>query len=186
MKNNRKKYGMDYSIDFRKVRSEDIERLQSFDCGNPSINSFVKHECLDTHKSVTYLFIDEDTENIIGFCSICCSGILLKDGKNKVITYSNLPAVEIDFFAVDETYRNIPLEKNSKKHETLSRALFSFLIKYIESITNRFIGATYISLYSVPQAISFYKRCGFSEFEPYMQRDKKRYIEQCTPMFLTL
>ena len=39
---------------------------------------------------------------------------------------------------------------------------------------------------SVPKALNFYKRCGFLEFETYMQRDKKQYIKNCIPMFLTI
>ena len=77
-------------------------------------------------------------------------------------------------------------DKDSKRYETLSRALFGILIKYIESITINYVGATHISLYSVPQAVNFYKRSGFVEFASYMQRDKKTYIEQCIPMFLAL
>ena len=80
----------------------------------------------------------------------------------------------------------MPLDKDSTRYETLSRALFGLLIKYIENITRNYVGATHISLYSVPQAINFYKRSGFVEFDSYMQRDKKNYIARCTPMFLTL
>ena len=39
---------------------------------------------------------------------------------------------------------------------------------------------------SVPKALNFYKRCGFLEFETYMQRDKKQDIKNCIPMFLTI
>ena len=179
-------YGVDYSITFRKVEPDDIEQIKKFDCGNKNINFFIQNECLESKKNVTYLFVDDASKDIIAFCSICCSGILLKDSDGKVRTFTNIPSVEIDFFAVDEKYSKMPLDKDSTRYETLSRALFGLLIKYIENITRNYVGATHISLYSVPQAINFYKRSGFVEFDSYMQRDKKNYIARCTPMFLTL
>lgn len=179
-------YGVDYSITFRKVEPSDIEQIKKFDCGNESINSFVQNKCLVNKKDVTYLFIDDKSKDIIAFCSICCNGILLKDGEDKVKTFTNLPSVEIDFFAVDENYKKIKLDETSTRYETLSRALFGILIKHIENITCNYVGATHISLYSVPQAVNFYKRSGFVEFTSYMQRDKKYFIADCIPMFLPL
>lgn len=181
-----KEYGVNVPIVFRRVKQEDIDKLSLFDCGNRSINNFIKNECLNTNESVTYLFVNEDNQEIIGFCSLCCTGILLKDDGIQVNTYSHYPSIEIDYFAVAEKYRSIPYEETSTRYETLSNVLFQQVIKYIESISRKYVGATHVCLYSVPRAFNFYKRNGFLEFEPYMQRDKKTYIKNCIPMFLVI
>ncbi len=55
-----KEYGADIPIVFRRVKPEDIDKLCLFDCGNRSINHFIKNECLNTSESVTYLFVNEN------------------------------------------------------------------------------------------------------------------------------
>jgi len=54
------KYGSDYPITFRKVHPDDIEMLRDFDCGNSSINEFIREKSLDTRGKVTYVFIDSE------------------------------------------------------------------------------------------------------------------------------
>lgn len=180
------KYGSDYPITFRKVHPGDIEMLRDFDCGNSSINEFIREKSLDTRGKVTYVFIDGENKKVICFCAICCTAISINatDGKNKFRT--GMPTIEIDFFAVDERYRSLPFDRESNRYETLSNALFSYMIKLINEISVEHVGATHICLYAVPKAVNFYKRCGFEEFEEYMNRDEKPYIDGCVPMFLSM
>ena len=179
-------FGCDYQISFRKVTGSDVSELSDFDCGNPSINDFIRNKCLDDKKDVTYLFYDTENKMIIGFCSICCNGISINatDGTNQFNT--NYPAIEIDFFAIDERYRSIPFDAESKRYDTLSSALFMFMIKYITTIASEHVGATHICLYAVPKAVSFYKRCGFKPFEEYMNRDEAPFTRNCHPMFMAI
>ena len=180
-----RQYGVDYPITFRPVRESDIWALNDFDCGNPSINAFIKN-CLSDSKDVTYLFYDDENEQIIGFCAICCNGISIvaSDGKRKF--HTSFPSVEIEFFAIDERYRSIPFDKDSGRYDTLSNALFLYAIGYIKNVVTAYIGATHVCLYAVPKAVNFYKRCGFVGFEEYMNRDETPFTENCVPMFMTL
>ena len=180
-------YGMDYDIAFHRISSKDATLLNSFHCGNPAIEQFIREESLFTNEDVTYLFIDKENETIIGFCSICCSGIacLSRDSTGNAFTTS-IPSVEIDYFAIDEEYRSLRLDRDSKRYETLSQALFLIMIQKIEEITHTVVGATHICLYSVPKAVNFYKRCGFKEFSPYMNRDELPFLDGCVPMFYTI
>ena len=97
------KYGCEYSITFRKVTDGDNQKLQNFDCGNKSINRFVQN-CLSSKRDVSYVFLDNENEQIICFCSVCCSAISVNEiqGKEMALVKTNYPSVEIDFFAVDE------------------------------------------------------------------------------------
>lgn len=180
------KYGVEYPITFRKVSIEDSEILKDFDCGNPSINDFIQRKCLNEKGKVTYIFLDTENNQVICFCSICCTGISINAMYGSRRCTTSIPSIEIDFFAVDERYRSIPFDEESNRYETLSNTLFSFIIEKIEEIAEEHVGATRICLYSVPQAVSFYKRSGFKDFEEYMNADDKPYIDGCIPLFLTI
>lgn len=178
------KFGVDYSISFRRVTSNDKELLKSFSSNNGAIDRFIQNECFNSNRDVSFIFVDDENSRVMCFCSICCNGISVNQVSDEGELYiTNIPAIEIDFFAVDESYRSCPMDKDSSRYETLSQAFLLFIMKYIEGISETGVGATYISLYSVPDAVNFYKRCGFVEFEPYMKGDEKPFINGCVPMF---
>ena len=180
------RYGTDYNITFRAITKNDIDILNDFDCGNSSINDFIRNKSLNSNKDITYIFFDTQNNTLVGFCSVCCSGISINESDGCKTYTTILPAVEIDFFAVDERYRSIPYDRDSKRYDTLSSVMFSYMIEYISDLTSTYIGATHICLYAVPKAVSFYKRCGFKEFEAYMYRDELPYVESCIPMYMPL
>lgn len=177
-------YGEEYKISFRKVDVNDADLLKEFKCEYSAIREFIRSKSLSSQEDVSYLFVDEENNCIIGFCAICCTGISITTSNRKGERYRTyLPAAEIDYFAIDENYRSLPLDKESNRYETLSNALFAYILEHIKDVSKNIIGATYICLYSVPKAVSFYKRCGFEEFEPYMNSDEKPFVRGCTPMF---
>ena len=180
-------YGSEYHITVRRIEPSDEHMLSGFDCGNGSINEFLKTNSIGSDRDVTYIFLDEENNTVIGFCSLCCSGITINaetriDGKFTTI----MPAVEIDFFAVDERYRSIKYDEKSTRYETLSAALFAMMLKHIETISNEYVGATHICLYAVPKAVHFYERLNFKKFEPYMHRDNAPFIDGCELMYYVL
>ena len=183
------KYYRDFSISFKRADSDDKDILSNFECENQSIRNFARHSSIKSKKDVTYLFIDDEANAVIGFCSIRCSGISItefeEDDENKPYT-STIPAVEISCFAIDERYRKIPIDENSKKYETVSHALFLYMLNYIKGISADTVGATHVCLYSVQRAKNFYKECDFLEFSEYMKRDEKPYIKNCIPMFYVI
>ncbi len=181
------KYGLDYSISFRKVDKNDSQILENFECENSTIRNFARYQSMSSKKDVTYLFIDDENKTVVGFCSICCTGISITELDKEENPYdSTIPSIEIDFFAVDERYRNLPLDENSGRYDTLSNALFLYMIEHIKKIAASVVGATHICLYSVPKAKNFYKRCDFVEFSDYMNRDEKPFVEGCIPMFYVI
>ena len=178
------KYGKDFTISICKPSDVDKDILGAFSCDNPSIDNFIHNECLYSQKEVTYLFLDEENNKIIGFCSISCDGIPITEiNKQQYIYKTSLPCIEVDYYAIDEAYRKLPLKEDSSRHETLSQALLLLMIDHIKSISKNYVGATHICLYSVPDAVRFYERCGFEDFKPYMHRDELPYLSGCIPMF---
>ena len=181
------KYGSDINISFRKATRQDSSLLNKFDCGNDSINQYIYNDSLKYGKDVPYIFIDDDTGNVIAFCSIGCNGIsVIKQDLEGFLYNTSLHAIEIDFYAVNIHYQNMPYEKTSGQHETLSQALFSFMLDYVAKIAREYVGATHCCLYSVPEAVTFYQRCGFINFQSFMMRDQEPYTIDCVPMFMKL
>ena len=151
----------------------------------------MKEKSQSTNRDVTYAFIDKDENKIIGFYSLCSNGItVIKEHIDKETDRSvyrtNIPAIMVDYFAIDEYYRSIPFNESSSRYDTLSKFLFTFVIEEIRRIANTEVGATHICLYSVPEAISFYKRSDFKLFDDYMQRDGDPRNNKCTAMFYVL
>ena len=179
-------FGSNYSIDFHKVSSADSPLLERFSCENEAIKNFVQHDCLESKKDVTYVFVDKENNRLIGMCAICCNGISIVERISGVAFNTSIPAVEIDYFAIDEEYRSSPYDNDSNRYNTLSQALFLYMMDYIEKISVNCIGATHICLYAVPRAVSFYKRCGFDLFEFFMKRDNQPFLDDCVPMFFKM
>ena len=178
------KYGCDYSMSFRKIDVNDKELLTHFKCEYDAIRDFIQNKSVDSEKDVSYVFIDDENNRIMGFCAICCTGISVTAMDSKGTSYlTSLPSVEIDYFAVDEEYRGKKIDESSTKYQTLSQAFFLYILEHIKEISVNFVGATHICLYAVPKAVSFYKRCGFESFENYMNPDQIPFLDGCVPMF---
>jgi hypothetical protein len=60
------------------------------------------------------------------------------------------------------------------------------IMKKLLEISENVISFDYILLYSVPDAVSFYERNGFSKFDEFMEKDSYIYIDGCVPMFFVL
>lgn len=180
-------YGCDYSMSFHKVNTDDSDLLSKFKCEYPAISSFIQEQSIKSKKDVSYIFVDNENNRIMGFCAIRCTGISVSDvdkSGNEFLT--SIPAVEIDYFAIDEEYRSLKLEESSNRYETLSRAFFLYMLEHIREISIEHIGATHVCLYAVPKAVNFYKRCGFEPFEEYMNPDEIPFLNNCIPMFYVI
>lgn len=179
-------FGSEYQISVKRITEIDSAKIIEFNCGNPSLNKFFRGDLPNFRNSVTYVFYDDENDMIVGFGAICCNAIQvsIRDPKGGYTT--NMPAIDIDYFAIDEHYRGIVFEEGQPSRETLSSALFKFLLKLCIDISKKYIGATVISLYSVPRAEHFYSRCGFRRFDDYMLSDEKPFFDGCVPMLMEI
>ena len=156
--------------------------ILEFSCGNAEIDRVLKEKAVNDTDYVTYLFRDSETEEVIAFASINCSGIIFQEG----IHVEVLPAVEIRYFAVAEKYQHIQMQEYQEYGDNkfcISDFLFCKLIEEIREITCSTIGARYIALYSVPNAVGFYKRNCFEEFKEIFTPENKMYTHDCVPMY---
>ena len=81
--------------------------------------------------------------------------------ENDSITY---PAAEIKYFAIDKTYQHKSYDDDFK----FSDLMLCEVLKKLIEISEEAISFDYILLYSVPEAVNFYKRNGFCEFTEFM------------------
>ena len=180
-------YACDYPMSFHKVEKNDSDLLSRFQCEYPAIRHFIQKQSIESKQDVSYVFVDDENNRIMGFCAICCTGISVTDtdGKGKPFVTS-IPAIEIDYFAMDEEYRSLKYDETSNRYQTLSRAIFLYMLEHIKEISVNSVGATHVCLYAVPKAVNFYKRCGFEPFAEYMNPDEIPFLKNCTPMFYVI
>lgn len=175
-------FGQDLRIKVQVLNDESKEYID-FSCGNPGIDDYLHNEALNDQSSVTYLYIDCGSDRLIAFITVSCSAIFTKSNQ---LQYSTImSAMEVKFLAVDEDYQHLPY--NRRAHSpTLSDMMFDDMIIRLMDISRTQIGAACIVLYSVPQAVSFYKRHGFKEFGDSMYGDEGYFIKGCEPMYLDM
>lgn len=180
------RYGNEVPIEFERFSYSVSHHFATFDCGNPAINTYIRDD-LDAIGSVSYVFIDTNLNRAIAYCSLSCTGIIeqLDDGTGTIYS-STRPAIEIEFFAVDENYKGLPFDEDSDEYETLSSSMFMYCIQRAASISRTVIGAEMVVLYSVPRAVSFYERNGFRRFCTNMEINKDPFVDGCVPMYYLL
>ena len=152
--------------------------FSEFTCGNETIDKHFQ-KC-DFHDAVCYAYIDLKANATAGLADICCSAInFLHD--NTIVTMQ--PAIKIEHFAVSLDYQDALWDKLSEEddHFYLSDMFLCSLI-----ISEKFVGASYMILHSVPDAKHFYERNGFQTFSEFMKLEKNYYVNDCIPMLLQL
>ncbi|MFU0827853.1 MAG: hypothetical protein ACFWTJ_10045 [Lachnoclostridium sp.] len=177
------KYGNEISYDIIKLGKNNYTLLKDFDCGSETLNNYFREECENDDSVVTYLFVDKKLNKLIGCVSLACSGIMYEVGK-----YVNtFPAIEIKYFAVRSCYQDLLYEASEdSEHYYFSDELLSSIIFKCCDISQNIIGASYLILYSVKDAVHFYRRNKFIEYNEYMKKNKNQEITDCYPMFLPL
>ncbi|WP_143256364.1 hypothetical protein [Anaeromassilibacillus sp. An172] len=152
--------------------------LNKFQCGKDVIDDYFKHKAIDDDDVTTFGFINND--RVVALVSLCCTGIMIESG----IRIQIIPAVEIKMFAVSEDYqhKSYPNVDNYKWSEYCLDKIIAFIYHFTEN----YCGASRIVLYSVPEAVNFYIRSGFKEFEKFMRPSEKRFLEGCIPMYMAL
>lgn len=174
--------GKDVSVIVTKDLRDGFESLLRFNCGNSNINELVVEDCR-SKSTVSYFFIDEEKEQLIAYCSLACSGIMMDvDNESFREPRTIISALEIKYFAVDKEYRSLRMSEDSDKYDTLSAAIFRYCIKIAYDIANEHAGANELILYSVPPAESFYAHNGLVKFGEGMNKDADCFLKGCIPM----
>lgn len=154
-----------------------FDEINDFNCGVETMNDFLNFEARNLDESgegSTYLYIDEDTKSLIGYYTIKCSSIQIKEDRYPKV----FPAIEVSRFAITETYQGIGL----------SQSLFSELVDEIRYINDNYVGVKFITLFSISdKSFKFYHDFDFEiedEKTTSVLQDDINY--KCTFMFALL
>lgn len=150
----------------------DFER---FNCGNEALDHYLYASGYSDPDAVTYIVFAHTANEIISYFSLSCSAIYHQIGDSM----RHYPAVEIKNFATNLKYQHIETENGI----SLSQSILEY-IKYnlVMDFTENICGASRIILYSVPDAVNFYKKSGFREFSEAFIKNNSSYLEGCIPM----
>ncbi|MBP3352114.1 MAG: hypothetical protein J6L65_06890 [Lachnospiraceae bacterium] len=177
-------YGNQIDMEFVVLSREHKEIAQRFKCNNEYIDKFVKKIAWKDKGTVTYAVIDNEENRIVTIMTLVASGIYTVHSNNSRRPNIVLPAVEIKNFATDIRYQKIPMTE--EEGTTLSKMIFSKYLRDILELSKNTIGINKIVLYSVDQALNFYKCFGFKDFKSYMARSEDYAIKGCTPMYMNV
>lgn len=174
-----------------KISMVNLKFCNKFDCGNKTLNNYLKEKAYRDCDSVTNIIRDKGSNKIIAFFSLSCGAIYLctthvkkEEQSSQNLKFTSFPAVEIKHFAVNKEYQDTYIvDEDTNKSYLLSGALLDYIKnKVIMEFTEKYCGASRIILYSTPQAVNFYETSGFESFYEDFVIDNSSYLEGCTPM----
>lgn len=187
MRSSHVEYGSQISYDFYRIGYENCDSIDfaNFNCENDHIDDFIKsRKFTNTDNGVTYGFVEKETNRLIAFATLNCCGIRCVMQNNYAET---LPTVEIKYFALDHEFHGLQYEKDDEDpNYTMGKHFLMMVINEINNIASQVIGANCIIIYSVPKAENFYQSIGLKAIESYMERDNRRMIRGCVPMYSVL
>ena len=181
MKNIMYKYGTDIQFEIARLNKDNFKYIKNFSCGNSSIDEYLKERAMNDAFGTTYIVIDNTTLSVVGYCTMCCSGLTHKYQNN----IHTIPAIEIKYFAIDASYQNLRYD-DWDEHYYFSDYIFQCFMNMCSDISETTLAAKCIILYSVKEAVAFYRRLGFDNFSKFYEPDIYRYIEDCTPMYIEI
>ena len=177
----RAEYGCQIPVRIEVLTEANARLTRNFYCGNPAIDDYFRQDALDDSSAVTYLVVDDESDQLLAALSISCSAIFLS---KKAQLSTLLSAMEVVYFAVDVTYQGLRYRPGD--NASLSYYLFNYLIEMMRRISREHVGAAKIVLYSVPEAENFYKKIGFKRFVGSMYGDLGTFVRGCVPMYFDL
>lgn len=148
-----------------------LELMKAFNSHNQNINMMVKNrvsilkgkQCYD-NRDVIMLFINKETDDLIGLVSFAASSLRDKAIKDEEIIY---PAVVINTFSIQKKYSKKEYNVRLINGDLLSPATFilEFLMDYLDKCSSE-IGITHVYLFSERNKYvqQFYESHNFVEF----------------------
>ena len=137
----------------------DLQKLASnFRCGNDPIDSFLKSQlAMDCSTGTTYVWLDEDHSEIIGYYNFTTGSLDSIDSDMRVKSGG---AIHLNEFAIAEKYHGVMQGGNH-----LSDILLDDFVSRAAFIREKQVGFLFITLRSTDMGYSLYKRNDFEEVE---------------------
>lgn len=156
----------------------DAHSLYGFECGVEDMNIFLYEHALDYQKwgmSKTHLLIDNETNDILGYISLCSSSILLtpteRTGYEIKVGFSSIPAINIGKLATSIDHRDKGFHYGSY--------LLYIAYAYASDAIDAGVAARFLTLdanvENNPTLVEFYEKNGFivNSHKDYIKRTGK-------------
>jgi GNAT superfamily N-acetyltransferase len=147
-------------INFRRLESSDL--TDDFDCGNASLNEYLRRYALKNQRrmfGVTYVAVcHPQPHNVIGYFTLANTSVprqgLPEDMLKGIPKYQGLPAFLLARLAVDKRHQG----------KAIGEVLLSHCFEYCLAIA-KVTGARYLIADAKPSAITWYERYNFRRVE---------------------
>lgn len=156
--------------------------IKNFDCGNEEINNHIKRYASFSASERFFVMIEAVSNCAICVYSLKATAITREHNVQQGAYYD--PAIEIAIFAVDKKFQDT-IYRYSGSEAYISDYMLCTVIDKIVEICKSSCAVQYIMLFSTNDAIHFYKRNKFKEFNQFMKNNDS-YIKYCQPMYLPL
>lgn len=153
--------------------------VRKFDCGNPTINRCLCNS--EKFDATTILFFNYSNNELIGYCSYCCSSIRIC----KESIAECYPAMEIKLFGISQKYQGSKFLFEDR-HESVSIFIFKYILSRLKFISDNHIFSSYIILYALPEVTGFYEKNQFEFISEDKEVLKGYFSEGCVPMYLPI
>lgn len=130
------------------LSEEQFRNISNFESREEEMTDFLKGEALtydEAGEGNTFLVINDDNE-ICAYYTIKANSIQIVDERNQYNKYRVFPAVEIARLAVDMKFEG----------QFIASAILGIILDLVNDIKSH-LGIKFIYLYSLPEAIRFYK-----------------------------
>lgn len=154
-------FGEDIQIDLKRHMTNCADYMRGFDCGDPVFNERLYEDAANPDH-VSYCFVDRNTQEVVCYASLASTVVSDRIGEP-------VPAVEIKAFAVNSKYQHMQYSRTMDKKTTLSVAFLFYMCGVVQEICETHLGARFLVVYSVPNAVNFYKKAFFDEMDEEMQ-----------------
>lgn len=158
---------------------------EKFKSGNDFLDGFIRsNDALNDALGKTFVWIDEKHEEIIGYYNIGVGYIDMIDGDDK---YKIGGSIHLNFFALDEKYRGIVLDKmpDGTKIKISDQLFIDFMLKVYE-LRKEYLGFSFVTLAATDEGYSLYKRHFFEDLEEGLHFSFKDDEKGCIPMYFAL
>ena len=149
----------------------DCGDISDFDSGHEVFDDYLRRQY---DGSAIHYIVETETDRLIAYFSLVASALMTGDPAS----LNAASAIELKMFALDKRFQGTGI----------APVLLEAVIDMISFYASEYVGAEFITLYSVPidHVARLYERNGFQRVEGALTAFKSDFTEGCIPMFKAL
>ena len=172
-------------IDVQEYTSRLFPLSAKFDCGNSYLNQFLRSsDALDPGIGKTFVFLSQDTKNIVGYYNISCGAL---DEIEYEKRYKIGGSIHIGYFAIDERFQHqLQGIAPTGIHLYWGDILLEECLNRIESLRATQVGVSFVTLASSTAGERLYRHHGFEDLDSDITFSPVHGEDECICLYLPL